>query len=191
MYEARPSAAERPLPPSRAAVAALGSVVMGDDGAGAAALHALEAGWLLPSGIEALDLGTPGPYLAEMIRDFDVLIFLDTVRATGLPGEVVVVHYGEDAAPPPAQRLTPHAPDVGEALATLAFEDRRPDVTVVGVVPERLAAGTELSPAVRGAIDRMVALAAAELQRRGFEVRRRASGTRTGPWWERVQPFPA
>ena len=81
------TAAPRVAPP-RTAVVALGSIVMGDDGAGAAVLAELEAGWELPDRLDRLDLGTPGPYLAEYVRDYDQLVVVDALRSSGEPGGV-------------------------------------------------------------------------------------------------------
>ncbi len=181
-----PPSTVRRVPPPRTAVVALGSIVMSDDGAGAAALSALEAGWELPSEVETMDLGTPGPYLAEMIRGFDRVIFLDTIRAAAVPGEIRVVRYDARHPPPPVQRLTPHTPDIGEALATLAFEGRTPEATIVGVVPERLEAGTELSDTMRATVPEMAGRAVAELQRLGFAVPRRGQPRSSDLWWERT-----
>jgi hydrogenase maturation protease len=178
--------ARRPVP--RAAVVALGSVVMGDDGAGAAALATLEASYALPAGVELLDLGTPGPYLAEYLRGYEAVIVLDTVRMPGAPGSLHVLS-GEDFRAAASPRLTPHSPDLGAALADLALRGEPvPEVTVLGVVPARIAAGTDLSPAVGQAVPFLATLAAAALRDLGHDVPRRPDAPRPAFWWQHRLP---
>jgi len=161
---------------------------MGDDGAGAAALAALEAGWELPVEVERLDLGTPGPYLAELLRGFEAILVFDTIKAAAPPGEVRLIAIDPHKPPPSVQRFTPHTPDLGEALATLAFEDMAPtDVELIGVVPDVVDAGTELSERVQKAVPLMASLAAAELETLGFTIRRRDVAPMPTLWWERAE----
>lgn len=177
--------------PPATAVVALGSIVMGDDGAGAAALARLEADFELPAGIEVLDLGTPGPYFAEYLRGAEAVVVIDTVRAEGAPGKIVVAR-GDAARRPPSPRSSPHSPDLGEALATLAVEGLEPrHVVVIGVVPERVAAGTALSASVRSALPALAALAAAELVALGHAVVPRDRPRPALLWWEQPRAAPA
>jgi len=157
---------------------------MGDDGAGAAVLAALEAGWELPGELDRMDLGTPGPYFAEYVRGYDALIVIDALRTPGPPGTVRTFDENELRDTPSGPRLTPHVLDLGEALAALDFEGARPArVRVVGVVPERVRAGTELSPTIAAAIPAMAEIVAAMLGELGFDVRRRASPVTAPAWW--------
>jgi hydrogenase maturation protease len=181
-----PTATPRSAPAaaSRVAIVALGSVVMGDDGAGAAALAELEAGWELPDAVDRIDLGTPGPYFAEYVRGYDALIVMDALRTPGAPGEVKRFDEEELRRTPSGPRLTPHVLDLGEALAALDFEGCRPRrVVAVGVVPERVRAGTELSPVVRGALPVMAGIVARELEALGFAAPRRACPQAAVSWW--------
>jgi len=185
-----PAAAARATAP-KTVVVALGSVVMGDDGAGAAALEQLAADFELPEEIELLDLGTPGPYFAEYLRGAEAVVVLDTVRAERAPGRIVV-YRGDAARRPPSPRSSPHSPDLGEALATLAVEGLEPrHVVVLGVVPERVAAGTALTAPVRRALPALAALAAAELVALGHAVTPRDRPRPALLWWEGSRPAPA
>lgn len=164
---------------------------MGDDGAGAAALAWLEAGWELPAAVERLDLGTPGPYLAELLRGYEAVVVLDTVNGRGEPGEVRV-YRGEDVAPITAAgpRLTPHAPNLREALDELAVEDMKPrDFVLLGILPAQVALGTALSPAVAAGLQTLVAAAVAELGALGHVLVPRAHPLEPDLWWTRpVEP---
>jgi hydrogenase maturation protease len=167
---------------------------MGDDGAGAAALAWLDAGWALSPAVERLDLGTPGPYLAELLRGYEAVIVLDTVNATGQPGEIRT-YRGDDVAPAAAAgpRLTPHAPNLREALDELALEGMRPrEFVLLGILPEQVHLGTELSPAVGRALPALVAATVAELEALGHVVPPRKRPLEPDLWWARpVPPVPA
>jgi len=157
---------------------------MGDDGAGAAALSALEAGWELPQEVDRLDLGTPGPYFAELVRGYEALVVIDALRTPGEPGTVRSFTEDELRLVPAGPRLTPHVLDLGEALAALEFEGCRPDhVHVVGVVPERVRAGTELSATVAAAVPVMAERIAAALRELGHAVAPRPEPAVAASWW--------
>jgi len=156
---------------------------MDDDGAGAAALVLLDAGWRMPPGVELLDLGTPGPYLAEYLRGYSAVILLDTVRLDAPPGTVRVFR-GDELRRHRSPRLSPHSPDLAEALGVLAVGGDGPrSLVVVGVVPEHVASGTRLSAAVRAALPEMAAAAVAELETLGRTASRRATPAPPAYWW--------
>lgn len=171
----------------RIGVVGLGSVIQGDDGAGPAAVALLEATWELPKAVHVVDLGTPGPYLADHLINYDMVVLLDTVRAKEKPG--TVVRYGRNqllATCVSGPRVSPHDPGVGEALRQLAFQGVDPDVALIGVVPETDSAGTELSLTVEQALPAMVSAVIEELEKSGCECRRRENPREPRWWWSRV-----
>jgi hydrogenase maturation protease len=164
---------------------------MADDGAGAAALHQLEAGWDLPAGVDVLDIGTPGPYFAEYLRGYEAVVVLDALGTAGEPGEIRLYRDGELPCGPAGTRLTPHAIDLGAARATLEFEGDAPRHWIaVGVVPGTIEAGTELTPAVRAAIPAMAAAAARALADLGHVLPARTVAPRLD-WWQRGAAAPS
>jgi len=170
--------------PPRTAVVALGSIVMGDDGAGAAVLAELEAGWELPEALDRIDLGTPGPYFAEYVRGYENLVVIDALRSPGAPGSIRTFNESNLARVPAGSRLTPHVLDLGEALAALEFEGAAPKrVRVVGIVPEVVRAGTELSPTVRDAVPEAAEAVAEALEALGWAPIRRDRPETARAWW--------
>jgi len=150
-------------------------------------LAELVARFELPPEVEALDLGTPGPYLAEYLRGFAAVLILDTVRLPGAkPGSVVIERDPSRIRSAP-QRTTPHDPNLAEALDKLALEGLLPeDLVVIGVVPKQVGLGTELSPEVEVTISCLAEAAAAELERLECPPRRRATPLPADRWWGRV-----
>jgi hydrogenase maturation protease len=172
---------------SRTANLGLGSVLMGDDAAGPHVLRRLEAEYELPSEIELLDLGTPGPELAHIVEGLDALIVIDTIKAPGDPGDLHVLRRQEilsgNGAP---DRLSPHDPSLRGALVAASLLGRSPeDVLLIGIIPGDSHLGIGLSPGVRAALWGATALVAAELERLGYEVPRRKERAGDQIWWEK------
>jgi hydrogenase maturation protease len=184
----------------RVGVVGLGSVLMGDDGVGPYAIELLGAHWRLPPEVSLLDAGTPGPDLGDYLMDLDAVIVVDTVRTGGRPGlpgrqarpgQLKVFRKAEVMALPTSPRLSPHDPDLRQALLTLELAGRAPEeVLLVGIVPERVELGTELSPHVRAALPAVEAVVTAELRRLGVEPARRERPAEPLVWWERPDGRP-
>lgn len=179
----------------RVGILGLGSVLMGDDAVGPYAVELFASRWLLPAGVSVLDAGTPGPDLVDHLVDLDAAIVVDTVRGpsgpagSDSPGTLRLYRREEVMALPTSPRTSPHDPDLRQALLTAELAGRAPaEVLLVGVVPERVELGTELSPAVRESLAAVESVVVAELRRLGVEPerRRRPRGAPVwSPWWER------
>lgn len=135
------------------AIVGLGSILMGDDGVGPYALKVLEGRYEFPDGVSLVELGTPGPEFGHILLDWDRLIVIDSVKATGRPGEVRLYDRDQILSRPAPQRTSPHDPSLRDALLTADFVGQGPkEVVLVGVIPARVEMGTELSPEVTAAL---------------------------------------
>lgn len=136
-------------------VIGLGSPLMGDDGAGLAALDRLRR-LRLPALVELADGGTWGLNLLPAIESCDRLILVDAVRAGRLPGELVILE--RDQIPRfLSTKLSPHQIDLREVLALAELRGTLPrDAVVIGIEPDRVELCTDLSPAVVTGLDRVV-----------------------------------
>jgi len=176
----------------RIGIIGLGSVLMGDDALGPYAVELLASRWRLPPEVSLLDAGTPGPDLVDYLIDLDAAIVIDTVRGpagVGGPdpaGSIRLYRREEVMAWPTSPRTSPHDPDLRQALLTAELAGWGPtEVLLVGVVPERVELGTELSPAVRESLGAVESVVVAELRRLGAEPERRALPRGADIWWER------
>jgi hydrogenase maturation protease len=134
-------------------VLGLGNLLMGDDGFGPRVVQAFAERFDAGPRAEVIDLGTPGLDLTPWLADAGDVVIVDTVRASAPPGTLRVYEKDDIVRHVPFSRVGPHDPGLKEALLLLDFAGRAPQsVTLVGVVPERLAMGTELSPAVQNAV---------------------------------------
>ena len=161
---------------------------MGDDGFGPYVAGLFEAEYEVGAGAEVIDVGTPGLDLTPWLADARHVIIVDTVRASAPPGTVMLYDKADIVRHAPVSRVGPHDPGLKEALLTLEFAGRAPErVTLVGVVPARVAMGTTLSDPVAAAVPATISAVLDQLQRFGVPValranRRPVSGG-CSPWW--------
>ena len=170
-------------------VLGLGSVLMGDDAVGPYVLRLLEAGYEMPPDVTVLDAGTPGPELAHLVAGLDALVVVDTVRHSAFPpGTVVELRDDALLRGLPAPRLSPHDPNLRDALLACELLPGGPPgrVALLGVIPEHVELGTGLSPTVQAAVPKLLAALVAELAAAGCPVTPRAVAAEPDVWWERV-----
>ena len=170
-------------------VLGLGNVLMGDDGFGPYVARLFDEQYQLGAEAEVIDLGTPGLDLMPWLADASHVIVIDTIRANEPPGTLRLYEKADIMRHVPFARIGPHDPGLKETLLTLDFAGRAPEtVTLVGVVPAKVAMGTVLSDPVAGAVPAALTAIVDQLQRLGIQVRRRHSVNSDGrrPWWTRV-----
>ena len=173
---------------SRSFILGLGNVLMGDDGFGPYVARTFEEQYELGEETEVIDLGTPGLDLTPWLADATHIIIVDTIRASEPPGTLRIYDKADLVRHAPFARVGPHDPGLKETLLTLEFAGRTPEtVTLVGVVPARVAMGTELSAPVAAAVPVAIGAIVDRLRQLGEPVTRRASsGPASGGaarWW--------
>lgn len=159
--------------PIRALVIGLGNPLMGDDGAGLAALARLREDWLLPEGVELVDGGTWGMNLLPIIEGCPCVLLLDAIDAGSPPGTLTVLERAE--IPRYFQlKLSPHQIDLREVLGLAELRGKLPArLIAIGVQPERIEMGITLSAPVARAVDKVAHAAVDALALAGFACERR------------------
>ena len=159
--------------PIRALVIGLGNPLMGDDGAGLAALARLRDDWVLPEGVELVDGGTWGMNLLPIIEGCPCVLLLDAIDAGSPPGTLTVLERAE--IPRYFQlKLSPHQIDLREVLGLAELRGKLPArLIAIGVQPERIEMGITLSPSVARGVDKIAHAAVDALALAGFACERR------------------
>lgn len=145
-------------------VLGVGNLLMSDEGVGVHCVQALAAQGGIPDGVRLVDGGTSTQELLEDLENLERLIIVDAVRAGAAPGTVLRL---EGRAVPSAftTKLSPHQLGIADLLATLTFLGRAPrHVLLLGVEPELLALGLELSPTVAARLPALCQQVRAELE---------------------------
>lgn len=155
----------------RVVVLGIGNTILSDEGVGVRAAEALQERFELPEGVEVIDGGTAGMELLGPLSGTDVLLVLDAIKAGRPPGTVVKL-AGDEVPVFFRSKLSPHQVSISDVLAGLEFSGDRPgDLVLIGVEPDNLELGLELTPAIAARVPEMVSLAAAELAARGVALR--------------------
>jgi hydrogenase maturation protease len=132
-------------------VLGVGNLLLRDDGAGLRLLSDLLSvlsrerhAWRREA--EFLDGGTQGLALLDRIAGRHALLILDAVKLGAVPG---AVHVLRDWRLSMARSSTAHESNVSELLAVSTLLGECPErVAIVGIEPERIATGMELSAIV-------------------------------------------
>ena len=141
-------------------IAGLGNVLMKDDGLGVHAVRRLMRDPV--EGAEIVEVGCAVLDAIGFFEDAKFLLALDAVQAGEKPGTIYEVTPGGSNW----GRIKGSMHDLGlrEALQMIE-EKKRPEVLVLGVEPEVIEIGMELSGTVEGVLDRFVDMVREEAAR--------------------------
>jgi hydrogenase maturation protease len=112
-----------------------------------------------------------------VLEDSDRVIFVDAILAGGRAGEIAVLE--RERLPIYFTRaLSPHQTDLRDVLAAAELRGTIPSECVaIGVEPELVELGTELTPVVQRSIEPLVAAVVARLRAWGHECAPRVAST--------------
>ncbi len=166
---------------TRTLVIGVGSPLMTDDGLGLHALERLRAETDVGPEVELLDGGTWGMNLLPYVEDAERVLLIDAIRRGGAPGALVVLERDELPLWFEA-RLSPHQVDMRDVLALAELRGTLPaDTVAIGLEPERVELGTELSAVVHERVDVLLDAVRARLARWRAEERAGAPVLDTPP----------
>lgn len=157
-----------------AAVFFVGNKLMLDEGVGPAAYEALQERYAVPANVLLFDVGCMSMDMLPYVRDCDVILTVDAVDGTGEKPGTVFRFPPEAMARATNARASLHdlkLADLFDAAALLGYEAEGYclGMQVENMYPAEYAIG--LTPPVAEALPLLVDAIAAELSRRGFEVK--------------------
>jgi hydrogenase maturation protease len=136
-------------------IAGVGNVLLSDDGVGVHAVRELQKHPL--PGVTFAEIGTAILHGLHFLESADRVLVIDAARGGKPPGTVYLFEATEDTE---AKSMTSiHSMGLREAARFLMAGQPAPPITVIGVEPETLAYGMDLSGPVQAALPRVVALA--------------------------------
>ncbi len=158
-------------------VLALGNLLRRDEGLGIRALQRLEAGYLVPDTVQAIDGGTLGLELLSLVEDTTHLLVLDALLVEGLPG--TLGRLANDEVPRYfGMRTSPHEIALPDLLAVAELRGLAPpELVVLGLRPDSIELGWELSEPIAAQLDTLVEAAVLELHRWGMTLEPRKEQT--------------
>lgn len=130
------------------AVVGLGNLILSDEGVGVHVVRRFAEDYVVPADVAVIDGGTSAIDLLDQLVDAEHIVFVDAARIGGSPGRVAVFK-GVDLPVWFRQRMSPHQIGLADLMATLSLMDHAPkSVTLIGIEPDSVELGTELTPAV-------------------------------------------
>ncbi|WP_338053460.1 HyaD/HybD family hydrogenase maturation endopeptidase [Rhabdochromatium marinum] len=144
-----PSPTAAPTAKPDALIIGLGNLLLSDEGVGIHSLRRLEQHYGFTPEVELVDGGTTGLDLLELFRQHDYILLLDALFAPeGAPGDIQILR-NDAILTALSKKLSMHHLGISDVLALAQLLDYRPrEIVLLGVIPEHLELGTELSPAV-------------------------------------------
>jgi hydrogenase maturation protease len=146
------------MPEKRKVVLGLGNLLQKDEGFGVQVLNRLAE--TLPAGerdeFELVDGGVLGLNLLPLVDECSYLLVFDAIDAGKLPGTVIEMSGAE--IPLYANiKLSEHQIGFQEVLGLAMLRGTFPEhLILIGVQPEELSTGMDLSPAVQAVVDEVV-----------------------------------
>lgn len=140
--------------PPRVLIAGLGNLLLQDDGVGVQAVRLLQQE--PPPGVLLAEVGTQVLGALHLLEWADRVLALDALMAGGPPGTIYACRESDVAQEGVQASL--HELGLRAALQFLP-QERRPEVFILGLEPESLEMGLELSPPVQAALPRFLELA--------------------------------
>lgn len=146
----------------RIAVLGLGNLMRADDAVGMLALQAMRADPRMPPSILLIEGGTLGLDLLYPLGGVTHLLALDAIDAGAAPGRLLRFS-GDGIADLPAAKSV-HLLGFSDLIGAMRLTGSVPEeIVVLGVQPQRIAWGTELSATVAAALSRLLDAAFAQL----------------------------
>jgi hydrogenase maturation protease len=144
-------------------VLGIGNLIMQDEGVGVRVVEVLQRDHEMPDGVTVVDGGTSAMEMLDELSDLDHLIVVDAINAGKPPGTLLRIE-GEDVPSFFRTRLSPHQIGLPDVLASLEFLGAQPKkMVILGVQPQTMELGMELTPVVAAQVPALVSQVLAEI----------------------------
>jgi hydrogenase maturation protease len=142
----------------------VGNLLLSDEGVGVhIAQRMMEMD--LPPGVRVVEGGTDGFGLINIILEADRLILIDAVRGGGEPGSIYRFDIEECNPFPDRFKTSVHQISILEVINLSGLIGSTPKTTVIGVEPESLEMGMDLSPEVEAKVPRVIKIVMEEVKK--------------------------
>ncbi len=137
---------------------------MTDDGVGVRVVQYLASNYVFPEGVTVLDGGTLGLDLLPFLEGLEHLLIIDAMATGGPPGTISRL-TGDDIPAAFETKLSPHQMGLKDLLAVSILQGHvTPDTVLLGVQPEVIELGVDLTPAVEAQLQTLVEMSLQELE---------------------------
>jgi len=143
---------------------------MSDDGAGVKVIQHLAENYRFPPEVTVLDGGTLGLDLLPRLEGIDRLLIVDAVETGNAPGSLIRLS-GDEIPIVMETKLSPHQMGLKDLIAISVLQGvKPPEMVLLGVQPETIELGLDLSPAVEEQFDELINKVIQELKNWNISV---------------------
>lgn len=148
----------------------LGNLLMEDEGVGLHVLKAIEEKYSFAPAIEIVDGGTAGFELLPFFEHFDKVLMIDAVEFREEPGFVGVLE-NDNILTELTNKMSLHHLGITDVLSVSKLMDYMPsDVRLIGIEPERIDVGMDLSDTVKNRINDVIQVTLKILENWGIQA---------------------
>ncbi len=152
----------------RILVLGIGNILLRDEGVGVHVVNRFKDVFDVPDGVDCIDGGTMGLDLMPYFEGKTHAIVVDAVRGNGEQPGTILRFADSGVMGLLGERISPHQIGLSDLLACTALDSHLPDhIVLLGIVPESLETGLEMTSVVQGRMDEMVGLLRDELEAAG------------------------
>lgn len=141
----------------------VGNLLLSDEGVGvhvAQKLMHME----LPPEVHVVEGGTDGFGLVNVILEADRMILIDAVKGGGQPGSIYRFDIDDCPPFPDLFKTSVHQISILEVINLSSLIGSTPQTTIIGVEPQCLEMGMELSPQVEAKIPKIIQMIQEEIE---------------------------
>jgi len=143
-----------------------GNLLLSDEGLGVHLVKRMNEKYETSDDVEFYDGGTMGILATHKLEETAHVIIVDSLDATGVPGELRVYKKEDIMLEKIPAKMSPHQIGLQEVLTLSELRGKAPEtITFYGVIPASLDSSVELSPEVDQRLDEIEALIIDELKR--------------------------
>ncbi len=150
----------------------IGNILMQDEGIGVHVVRHIQEYYDVP-GVEVVDGGTSGLSLLPYIENRERLLVVDAVDFRREPGYIGTLRNEEIPALFGAKASLHHLGLMDVLAAAKLLDQAPPEVCLIGIQPQTLAMGLELSDLLQGRMPDLIAAVLGQLQAWGICVQKR------------------
>lgn len=143
-------------------VLGVGNELLSDEGVGVHTVKELSRKKLPPE-VEVIDGGTDGFSLINIIVEADRLILIDCVKGGSKPGTIYKFNIKDAPSCSDKFKTSVHQISILEVINLSGLIGKIPETTVIGVEPQSISTGMELSQQVKAKIPRVIELVLEEI----------------------------
>ncbi len=140
------------------AVIGLGNILLRDEGVGVHVVNAVKKRYTCSPEVEFIDGGTLGLDLLPLIQGRKKVLLLDAINLGREPGSIGILN-GDEIPSTISAKLSVHHIGLSDVLyAAKLLGNLPPSMRLIGIQPESIEVGLELTDRIRNKMEEMVSL---------------------------------